>query len=68
MEPGHSGEPGVHAARPVEEDRKLAHAPAAQHHRAARAAAPSYSFVGPEGVQVIAIACIYVTQFKFFPR
>lgn len=52
MEPGHNGEPGVRAARPVEEDHKLARAPAARHHRAARAAAPSHGFVEPEDVRV----------------
>ena len=56
MDPGHNGEPGVSAARPVEEDLKLARAPAARHHSAARAAAPSHGFVELEGVQVKLIA------------
>ena len=56
MELGHSGELGVLAAILVGEDHKRARALAAQNHKAAREAAPSHSFVGPWGVQVIAIA------------
>lgn len=47
VEAGHHGGLGVLAARLVEEDHKHERAPAVRHHRAARAAAPSHSFVGP---------------------
>ena len=61
VEPGHNGELGVLAAILVGEDHKSARAPAAQHHKAAWAAAPRHSFVGLWGVQVIAIA---ISPFK----
>lgn len=70
VERGHNGEPGVLAARPVEEDYKHARAPAVRKQKNAKDVAPSHSFVGPQGVQVtaIAIASIYKTQFLFYLR
>lgn len=46
VEPGHNGGFGVRAAKPVEEDHKRERVPAARHHRAARATAPTHGFVG----------------------
>lgn len=45
MEPGYNGGLGVRAAKLVEEDHKRERVPAAQHHRAARATAPTHGFV-----------------------
>lgn len=70
MDPGHNGETGVLAAILVEEGHKLARAPVVQHQRVAKEAAPSHSFVGPQSVQVLAIAipCGYETQIPSSPR